>query len=123
MWSHTKRSRSSGTGLNARLHVSTSAGQECYQHTNTLLEVEPKKLRSTLADVMTEALIDALGDTLAEVEAETLGDTLADVTAEALLHALADTVAEVEAETLYETMSDMKAETLVEVLHDTVARD
>ena len=71
---------------------------------DTLLEVEPETLRNTLADVMTEALIDALADTLAEVEAETLGDTLADVKAEALLHALAGTVAEVEAETPYETL-------------------
>ena len=44
---------------------------------------------------MTEALIDAVGDTLAEVKAK------------ALLHGLGDTVAEAEAETLYKTLSNI----------------
>ena len=46
-------------------------GQEVYQDTETLLEVEPETLRNTPADVTTEALIDALADTLPEVRPET----------------------------------------------------
>ena len=54
-------------------HVSASAGQRCYRHTDTLLDVELKTLRNTLVDKMTQALIYAVPDSLAEVEAETLG--------------------------------------------------
>ena len=61
-----------------RLH---NSGQECYRHTDTLLQVEPGTLRNTLADVMTKALIDASADTLAEVDTETLGDKSTNVKA------------------------------------------
>ena len=104
-------------------HVLARAVQECYRHTDTLLGVELGTLGNTVADVMSEALIDALADTLGEGEAETLGKTLADDKAEAILHAVVDTVADVEAEALYETLSDMNAETLFEALDDTLPKD
>jgi len=90
--------------------------QECYRHTDTLLEIEPETLGNTVANEITKALIDAPADPLAEVEIKTLGETLADLKAEAQLHALVDTVAEVEAEKLYETLMDIKANTLLECM-------
>ena len=85
----------------AGAHVFASAGQKCYRHTETLLDVEIKTLENTLADKITHAAFYAVADRLAEVKAETR------------LHALADTVEEVGAKTLYETLSNMKSETLV----------
>ena len=55
-------------------HVFASAGQKCYRHTDTLLDVELKTLGNTLADKITHTLCYAVADRLAEVEAETLGD-------------------------------------------------
>ena len=54
--------------------VFASAGQKCYRHTDTLLDVELKTLGNTLADKITQAPFYAVADRLAEVEAETLGD-------------------------------------------------
>lgn len=56
-------------------HISTSAVRKFYRHTDTLLVVDSETLENTLADVMTEALIDVRADTLTEMEAKTLGDT------------------------------------------------
>ena len=69
------------TGLYAGSHLSTSVDQECYRHTDTLLEIDPETKEIILLDVMTEALVDAVGETLLEVKAKTLGDTQADVNA------------------------------------------
>ena len=55
-------------------HVFASAGQKCYRHTDTLLDVEFKTLANTLAYKITQAPFYAVADRLAEVEAETLGD-------------------------------------------------
>ena len=55
-------------------HVIASAGQKCYRHTDTLLDVELKTLGNTLADKITHTLFYAVADRLAEVVAETLGD-------------------------------------------------
>lgn len=56
------------------LHVSTTAVQQFFRHTDTLPVVEPKTLVNTLADVMTEALIDVLADRQAELAAKILVD-------------------------------------------------
>ena len=58
----------------AAAHVFVSAGQKCYRHTDTLLHVERKTLRNTLADKITQTPFYAVADRLAEVEAETLGN-------------------------------------------------
>ena len=58
----------------AGAHVFASAGQKCYRHTDTLLDVELKTLENTLADKITQATFYAVADRLAEVEAETLGN-------------------------------------------------
>ena len=58
----------------AGAYVFASAGQKCYRHTDTLLDVELKTLGNTLADKITQALFYAVADRLAEVKAETLGD-------------------------------------------------
>ena len=58
----------------AGAHVFASAGQKCYRHTDTLLDVEVKTLEKTLADKITQPLFYAVADSLAEVQAETLGD-------------------------------------------------
>ena len=55
-------------------HVFASAGQKCYRHTNTLLDVPLKTLANTLADKIAQAPFYAVADRLAEVEPETLGD-------------------------------------------------
>ena len=55
-------------------HVFASAGQKCYRHTDTLLDVELKTLENTLADKITQALFYAVADRLAEVKAGTLGN-------------------------------------------------
>ena len=55
-------------------HVFASAGQKCYRHTDTLLDVERKTLGNTLADKITQAPFYAVANILAEVEAETLGN-------------------------------------------------
>ena len=55
-------------------HVFASAGQKCYRHTDTLLDVELKTLGNTLAYKITQAPFYAVADRLAEVKAETLGD-------------------------------------------------
>ena len=55
-------------------HVFASAGQKCYRHTDTLLDVELKTLGNTLADKITHTLFYVVADRLAEVVAETLGD-------------------------------------------------
>ena len=55
-------------------HVFAGAGQKCYRHTDTLLDVELKTLGNTLADKMTKAPFDAVVDTVAEMEAATLGN-------------------------------------------------
>ena len=55
-------------------HVSTCAGQKCYRQTDTLLDVELKTLENTLANKITQAPFQAVGERLTEVEAETLGD-------------------------------------------------
>ena len=49
-----------------RLNVFLKTGQECYRHTEKLLEKEFQTIRSTLADLMTDALFDFVADTLAE---------------------------------------------------------
>ena len=59
-----------------------------------LTEEKSATLRNTLADVMSEALINALPNTLAEVEAKTIGRTLRDLEAEALVDTTADTLPE-----------------------------
>ena len=51
-----------------RLNVFLSTGQECYRHTETQPEKEFQTIRSTLADLMTDALFDFVADTLAEIE-------------------------------------------------------
>ena len=58
----------------AGAHVLASAGQKCYRHTNTLLDVEFKTLGNTLTDKITQAPFHNVAVRLAEVEAETLGD-------------------------------------------------
>ena len=58
----------------AGAHVFTSAGQKCYRNTDTLLNVEFKRLGHTMADKIAQALFYAAADRLAEVEAETLGN-------------------------------------------------
>ena len=55
-------------------HVSTTAGQKRYIHTDTLLDVELKTLGNTLANKITQAPFYAVAERLAEVKAETLGD-------------------------------------------------
>ena len=55
-------------------HVFASAGKKCYQHTDTLLDVQLKKIGNTLADIITQTPFYAVADRLAGVEAETLGD-------------------------------------------------
>ena len=94
-----------------------STGQECCRHTEKLPEKEIPTIRSTLAAMITEALIDSVADTLAEMEAET---PLADVKVETPLSALGDTLSKVEAETLRYTLPDVKAEPIVPSLADTV---
>ena len=47
--------------------VFASAGQKCYRHTDTLLDVELKTLDNTLADKITQAPFYAVADRLAEV--------------------------------------------------------
>ena len=58
----------------AGAYVFASAGEKCYRHTETLLDVDLKTLGNTLANKITQAPFDAVADRLAEVEAETLGD-------------------------------------------------
>ena len=58
----------------AGAHVFASAGQKCYRHTDTLLDIELKTLGNTLADKITQVPFYAVADRLAEVEAETLGN-------------------------------------------------
>ena len=55
-------------------HVFASAGKKCYQHTDTLLDVQLKKIGNTLANIITQTPFYAVADRLAGVEAETLGD-------------------------------------------------
>ena len=55
-------------------HVFASAGKKCYQHTDTLLDVQLKKIANTVADIITQTPFYAVADRLAGVEAETLGD-------------------------------------------------
>ena len=90
------------SNIEAKVVVDASAG--------TLLEVEPETLKNTLADLMTEALINAL--------LRQLG-TLGDVEAEALIDTLSDTLSEVVAETIGNTMADVKAEALLDALAET----
>ena len=61
----------------AGAHVFASAGQKCYRNTDTLLNVEVKKLANAMADKITQALFYAVADRLAEVEAKTIGDNTA----------------------------------------------
>ena len=75
-------------------------GQECCRQSEKLPEKKLYTIRSTLADLMTEALFHSVADKLAEIEAEKPGDTLADVKVETTLPALSDTRPKVEAETL-----------------------
>ena len=84
--------------VKADLYVCTCAGQDCHQHTDTLLEVERKTLSIKLGDVMTEALIDALADTVAAVKAKTLYESLNDIKADTLLQALNHTLAKDESQ-------------------------
>ena len=58
----------------AGAHVFASAGQKCYRHNDTLLDLELKTLANTLADKITQAPFYAVADRLAEVKAETLGN-------------------------------------------------
>ena len=58
----------------AGAHVFASAGKKCYRHTDTLLDVQLKKIGNTLADIITQTPFYAVADRLAGVEAETLGD-------------------------------------------------
>ena len=53
---------------------STCAGQKCYRQTDTLLDVELRTLENTLANKITQAPFQAVGERLTEVEAETLSD-------------------------------------------------
>ena len=55
-------------------HVFASAGKKCYQHTDTLLDVQLKKIGNTLADIITHTPFYGVADRLAGVEAETLAD-------------------------------------------------
>ena len=55
-------------------HVFASAGKKCYQHTDTLLDVQLKKIGNTLADIITQTPFYAVADRLAGVKAETLGE-------------------------------------------------
>ena len=48
-------------------HVFASAGQKCYRHTDTLLDVPIKKLGNTLADKITQVPFYAVADRLAGV--------------------------------------------------------
>ena len=58
----------------AGAHVSTCASQKCYRQTDTLLDVALRTLENTLANKITQAPFQAVGERLTEVEAETLGD-------------------------------------------------
>ena len=55
-------------------HIFATAGQKCYPHTDTLLDVQLKKIAKTLADIITQTPFYAVADRLAGVEAETLED-------------------------------------------------
>ena len=46
-------------------HVFASAGKKCYQHTDTLLDVQLKKIGNTLADIITQTPFYAVADRLA----------------------------------------------------------
>ena len=58
----------------AAAHVLASAGQKCYRHTDTLLDVELKTLGNTLADKITQAPFYAVADRLAQLKVKTLGN-------------------------------------------------
>ena len=55
-------------------HVFACAGKNCYQHTDTLLDVQLKKIGNTVADIITQTPFYSVADRLAGVEAETLGE-------------------------------------------------
>ena len=48
-------------------HVFANAGKKCYQHTDTLLDVQLKKIGNTLADIITQTPFYAVADRLAGV--------------------------------------------------------
>ena len=48
-------------------HVFASDGQKCYRHTDTLLDIQLKKIGNTLADIITPTLFYAVADRLAGV--------------------------------------------------------
>ena len=83
--------------------------------------MEADKLKDTLVDENTKAIVDVLDETLAVVKKKTLCDRMGDVEAETLVNMLYDAQAEAEAkrlrntqlvETLANTLEGMDTKTL-----------